>query len=80
MTPVTLFSKYGALIQSVGQILVDHFQNLSGGEFREWLIERKGLDLWNTFRADVTPELLTEAVTSHPQLKAIFTPLRVLMA
>ncbi len=74
MTPVTLFSKYGALIQSVGQILVDHFQNLSGGEFREWLIERKGLDLWNTFRADVTPELLTEAVTSHPQLKAIFTP------
>jgi hypothetical protein len=74
MTAQRLFTKYALLIQQIGPILVDHFQNSDGAAFQDWFIHRKGADTFNAFRADATPELLTEAVTSHPQLKLIFQP------
>ena len=74
MTAQRLFMKYAVLIQQIGPILVDHFQNSDGAAFQDWFIHRKGADTFNAFRADATPELLTEAVTSHPQLRMIFQP------
>lgn len=74
MTAQLLFVKYAALMNRVGAILIDHFANSSGDDFREWLITREGLNVWNAFCRDATPELLTEMVTTHPQLKGIFTP------
>jgi hypothetical protein len=74
MTAQRLFAKYAPLIGQIIPILVDHFQNSDGAAFQDWFIHRKGADTFNAFRADATPELLTEAVTSHPQLRMIFQP------
>lgn len=74
MTAQRLFTKYAALIQSIGPILIDHFQGSDGIAFQDWFLDRKGREVFNAFRADATPELLTEAVTAHPNLKLIFQP------
>ena len=74
MTPQLLFAKWGALIQGVFPYLQDHFLNYGGADFQDWFVEHKGLDTWNAFKKDATPELLTQATQMHPQLKSIFTP------
>jgi hypothetical protein len=74
MTAQLLFAKYRVLIESVGPALLDHFKNEDGHVFREWLIDRKGHDLWAAFKADATAEMLTEGLMSTPQGKALFHP------
>src|SRR5208337_1911903 len=48
-----LYMEFGALIASCAPILVDHFQNLDGYDFRDWFLSRKGLECWNAVRAKV---------------------------
>jgi hypothetical protein len=74
MTAPLLFNKHGAAIGRHIQAIIDHFKNKDGLELQDYIVEREGLNWWNEFKTDATPELLLEGVTSHPQLKMIFTP------
>lgn len=74
MTAPLLFQKHGNAIGRHIQAIIDHFKNKDGLELQDYIVEREGLNWWNEFKADATPELLLEGVTSHPQLKLMFTP------
>lgn len=49
---ITLYNKHGQLINEMMPFMVDHFQNLTGYDFRDFFISRKGLQLYNSFRDD----------------------------
>jgi hypothetical protein len=74
MTYQTLFVKYQALFNEVYPRLIDCFNNETGDDFRDWLIDRKGGDLWAAFKKDATPELLTQMTQAHPGLKPQWQP------
>ena len=74
MTAPLLFQKHGNAIGRHIQAIIDHFKNKDGLELQDYIVEREGLNWWNEFKADATPELLLEGVASHPQLKLMFTP------
>ena len=74
MTPQLLFQKWGNLIREIFPQLQDFFRNQTGDDFRDWFLDRKGGDLWASFKKDATPELLTALTQMAPELKAVFTP------
>ena len=66
--------KWGNLIREIFPQLQDFFRNQTGDDFRDWFLDRKGGDLWASFKKDATPELLTALTQMAPELKAVFTP------
>jgi hypothetical protein len=75
MNAQLLLAKYQNVLMRSMPFLIDHFQKgASGRDFQDWLIEDAGMNTWNQFRKDATPELLIGAVGSVPQLAQVFQP------
>lgn len=74
MTPQVFFAKHQALLGEVFPILKDKFDNESGYDLADWIIDRKGRDAYNTLRKDASVELLMQIAGAVPQLNAIFQP------
>jgi len=67
---ITLYNKHGELINEMMPFMVDHFQNLTGYDFRDFFISRKGLQLWNTFRDDAGGKDAPARIMALVQLNA----------
>jgi hypothetical protein len=67
--------KHGALFASAAQQMVDHYQHETGYDFRDWLCDRKGKDVWMTLKQDVElPERLVALTQMHPTLRQQLRP------
>lgn len=73
-----ILTKWGNDIQAIAPYLIDHFQaNLTGYEFRDWFINRKGQEKYNAFTAaggHPTALELTEMSQLHSVLAAALQP------
>lgn len=74
MTPQVFFAKHQALLNEVFPILKDKFNNESGYDLADWIIDRKGRDAYFAIRKDATVDLLSTLVSAVPQLNQIFQP------
>jgi hypothetical protein len=62
--------KYGNLLKTVAPHLVDHFRSeMTGYDFRDWLIDRHGRNNWTALRDEVGPETLCQLAMAHPMLR-----------
>jgi hypothetical protein len=70
-----ILATYGELIQQVSAIMIDKYRaGETGYEFRDWFIDRKGIDNYNSFRDGCTAEDLTALAQTHPVLKVALAP------
>jgi hypothetical protein len=67
--------KYGQLLKTVAPHLVDMFRaNVTGYDFRDWLIDRHGRNNWTAVRDEVGAETMTQLCMAHPMLRAALSP------
>jgi hypothetical protein len=67
--------KHGALFASVAPAMVDKYQHETGYDFRDWLCDRKGKEVWMTLKADIElPERLVALTQMHPTLRQQLRP------
>lgn len=74
MTPQVFFAKHQVLLGEIFPLLKDKFDNETGYDLADWIIDRKGRDAYNTIRKDGTVELLMQIAAAVPQLNQIFQP------
>lgn len=74
MTPQVFFAKHQILLGEIFPLLKDKFDNETGYDLADWIIDRKGRDAYNAIRKDGTVELLMQIAAAVPQLNQIFQP------
>lgn len=67
--------KHGSLFANIASAMVDMYQNENGYDFRDWLIDRKGKELWRTLKTDIEiPERLVALTQMSPVLRSQLRP------
>ncbi len=75
-----VIEKYGPLIQNVAMTMIDHFKHETGFYFRDWFIERKGIELYHELQEATGAELMTAAAQEHGFLRVQLAPPDKLLA
>lgn len=69
------FAKYGQLLNDVGPILQDNFTaGLTGYDFRDWFLDRKGVQMWRDLRNDIPVKTLVNLSQLSPVMKEKLRP------
>lgn len=69
-----VLTKWGPMINDAARIMIDFALNDTGYDFRDWLIARKGTDIYNQFTSDTNAEALTGMIQLHTVLKSVMPP------
>lgn len=70
-----IIRKHGGVFAQVAPQLVDSYQNDTGYDFRDWLIDRKGRETWRALKSDVElPERFVALTQMSPVLRGQLRP------
>lgn len=65
---------FGVLIRACLPHMLDCYRNLTGYDFRDWMIDRKGRDQWLALKEKVGSVTLVQLAMAVPQLAAQLSP------